>query len=241
MRPLAFFLPSTLLRVAFGALVLSTSLARAVAPGEGRITFSPGWKMEPQDTFVTYAKTSGHTLLGNSPGGPAGFLSFAYACTEAIDVEISAFAAAEQFRLLNLPTLNAITYGAIIGARGSLSFFEDKVRPSLFIGTGIGLGLTSGGGQSALNEKLNSAWVVGIGLAIALDANWDFNLDYRLMIGVRDEVTGVGSLNGGGSWFTIGFSYLFAPDVSHAPRSSVPNMEDVGGMHTPDLPMGHDL
>jgi hypothetical protein len=69
-----------------------------------------------------------------------------------------------------------------------------------------------------------------VGISFSLATNWDLTLDYRLLLAVRGSVPGIGSINGGGSWVTIGITYLFPPDLGHAPRPTVPSLEG-SGMH----------
>jgi hypothetical protein len=213
------------------ALLLTVSqAAQALPAGTGRITFAPGWRLTPNDTFAKSAELAGTPLGHSLPGGPVGIASFAYAATEELEVELSMYGGAEFLKLEGLPTLTSVTYGALAGLRLGYSFWEDRVRPSLLFATGIALVMTTGGGMEGLTEKLSQIYVPGVGVSFSLGTNWDLTLDYRLLLAVRGSVPGIGSINGGGSWFTIGISYLFPPDFGHPPRPSVPSLEG-SGMH----------
>ena len=210
----------------FGVVAcLAASPAWATPSGEGRLTLEPTWRLTPNDTFEASAAKAGHPFLMSSPGGPGLFATGAYAITSELEVEVSLMVGAEQLHLADLPVLTSYTYGAIAGLRVGISFFDERVRPTLFAGTGVGLVLGTGGGMTGLNEKLTNPWVFGAGLAINLAPSWDLNFDYRLFIGSRGSVTDIGSFNGGGSWFSVGVSYLFAPEASYSSKPDLPELE----------------
>lgn len=209
-----------------------TAMSVGATPGgTGRITISPTWRLVPNTLFEGSAAASGFPFAKRSPGGPGLFATGAYAITAELEVEISLFAGAEQLHLSGLPVLTSVSYGGIAGARLGISFWEDRLRPSIFAGTGVGLVLTTGAGMETNPEKLTQPWVFGVGFAVNLAPSWDLNFDYRLFIGSRGAVTDIGSLNGGGSWFSIGVSYLFAPEAGYTSKPSVPEYEGTG-MHS---------
>jgi hypothetical protein len=218
-------------RIVVCACLATAGSAFATPGGTGRITIQPSWRLTGNDVFANSASNSGHSLIKTSPGGPGLFATGAYAITSELEVEISLFGGAEQLYLNGLPTLTSITYGGLVGLRVGISFWEDRIRPTVFAGTGVGLVLAMGAGMPGMVEKLTQPWAFGLGLAINIAPTWDLNFDYRLLIGSRGFVTDVGSFNGGGSWFSIGVSYLFAPEPGYTSKPNLPEYEGTG-MHS---------
>jgi hypothetical protein len=219
------------------ALALFARVALATVAGEGRLTVEPSFWIVSNDTFFASAVREGHPVVSSWPGGPGGFLTGAYAIIPELEIEISVFGGGQRLMLDQLSPLTLVSYGAIAGVRGGLSFWEDRLRPTVMVGTGAVLVFTSGADQPKSSEKLNNGWIVGLGLSIALAPYWDLTLDYRFMFASRGPVTGIGSINGGGSWFSIGFSLLFDPQTSNQSlRPTVPELD--GGMGAPRLGVG---
>lgn len=200
-------------------LLAAPALANGVE-GQGRVSFSGGWRLTPNGYFEDHAAAGGHPLVSDSHGGPQGVASFGYGATESIEVNIELLAGTESLTLQGLPSIQTVTYGGLLSGR--LYLFQDfALHPWLQLATGPLLVYTTGARVSEPNEQLRQAVAAGAGLSVPLSGPWSFVAEYRYLF-VRGNVSGVDGahgINGGGSWFGVGFNYSFG--ISQEPGMSL--------------------
>lgn len=218
--------PSLLHLLSCHALVASALLCAAPAfasgvEGQGRVSVSGGWRLTPNGYFADHAAAGGHPLVSDSKGGPQGIASFGYGATENLEVNIELLAGTESLTLQGLPSVRTVTYGGLVSGRLYLAP-DSPLRPWVQLATGPVLVYTTGAGVADPNEQLKQAFAAGLGLSLALSGPWSVVAEYRYLF-VRGNVSGVDGahgINGGGSWFGLGFGYSFgvAPEPSSALR-----------------------
>lgn len=146
-----------------------------------------------------------------SPGGPQLSGAFSYPVTRNLDVRIDLFAGGELLRLAGQPPLQSVTYGGQLGGRLSWPDpFGLGISPQLAVLLGPTLVYVSGGGLEQPSESLNTGLAAAAGLSWRLSALWCVELEYKHLL-VRGAVPGIGSLNGGGNWFSVGVGRFFPP------------------------------
>ena len=202
--------------------------------GVGRVTLQGGWRLSGNNTFFDsfyalpgYACSEG--CLRDSPGGPFATGTFAYSVSDFIEVGIDLFYTQQQLRLTNAPTLNNITYGALLGLRfqGLVEILTPQgIVPFLGLQTGpsLAFSLAEGVGRK---ESIIQPWVGTVGATVRLSAHWGLTAEYRLAFArghspYRDRTPPSGvdpnayknlaSYNAGGNWFALGVTYMLAPD-----------------------------
>jgi hypothetical protein len=196
--------------IVLGALLAAAPAFASGVEGQGRLSFSLGWRLTPNGYFTDHAAAGGHPLESDSHGGPQGVASFGYGATANLEVNIELLAGTETLTLKDLPELRTVTYGGLVDAR--FHFAPDaSVRPWLQVGTGPLLVYTTGAGQSEPSEQLIQGFAVGAGISVPVSGAWSFVAEYRLLLarGTVHGVPGAIGINGGGSWFGIGFDYNF--------------------------------
>lgn len=195
--------------------------------GVGRLTIQGGWRLTPNghfyDSFYALPDYQGVARAPASPGGPFLAGSFAYAVTDFIELGIDLFATGERLRLTGAPTLTNVTYGALVGLRFQtlLDFLTPQgVVP--FAGFAIGPTLVNSQAEGVgQRELVTQAYVGSVGATFRFSASWGLTAEYRLALARgqsaltnRTEFAHLSSFNGGGSWFTLGVTYLWPPDPS---------------------------
>jgi len=207
-------LASSLALVASPALAQSTSL-----DGVSRITVEAGWRRTTNRTFLDgyYARPEhqGRQRAASSPGGPLLALTFAYAVNEYVELGVDLFGAGERLSLSGSPRLTTVTYGALVGLR--LQTLLEGVGPHglipwLGLLSGPTLVLSTFEGEPG-TEGVKQAWGASAGASLRLSPRWAATLELRQVL-VRGPVTGLGSVNGGGSWLGLGATYSFDAEPS---------------------------
>lgn len=193
--------------VLFGALCVAGS-ASAQQEGAGRISIMPGWRLTPNDYFAQHAAAAGFPLKHPSPGGPAVVASFGYGALAHLEIAIDLFFTEEQLALQNASKpLTNISYGGLAGLRTQPELGAG-FSLSLAAETGFVLVNVSGGGQEA-TERVANGWAGELGVHYALSDLFTLGLEYRYLL-ARGWVGNVGSINGGGSWLGLAFSFKTA-------------------------------
>jgi len=223
------------------ALLLVAASASAqeeeLAPlnGVGRISVQGGWRLSSNATFYDsfYALPSyqGVERAPNSPGGPFVAGSFAYSVTDLIELGIDLFATGEQLKLTGAPTLNNVTYGALVGVRfqGLLDVLTPEgVVPFVGIQTGPTLALSQAEGVG-VREIFTQTWAGSVGATFRLSHRWGITAEYRLAFvrgqsafNTRKEFEQLASYNAGGNWFAVGVTYLLPADPSRPIGGGMP-------------------
>lgn len=197
------------------ASLLFPSVALAQLAGVGRITIEPGWRLTPNDHFAEAASAAGAALTRTSPGGPTLAGSFAYSATGWLEIGIDLFAGAEQLRLQGQPALTSITYGGALGVRLQAPLeqflFAERFVPFAGLLSGPTLIDVVGGNLQGTNEKVTASYILSAGFTFQVDQHWGITAEYRLLL-ARGMVDGIGSINGGGSWFSLGITFLIPSD-----------------------------
>jgi len=192
---------------AIALAVLVCASAASATEGEGRVTVEAGWRFTPNDFFYGSAEKAGFPRERGSIGGPQVAGSFGYFAKDAIEVSIDLLAGAEQLHLVDRPAFTSITYGALVGARFHLTLFEPV---TLYFGVQGGPTLVNlSGGNIEVTEELVSAFQGSVGVGVRLTPEFGVSLEYRYLL-ARGYVPGIGGVNGGGSWFGIGFTWYVA-------------------------------
>jgi hypothetical protein len=219
-------------------LVLLFSAAGASAQPAGpsaldqttRITLHGGWRLTSNDTFYdSYYKLPGNEGLQRapaSPGGPYVGATFGYSATELVEVGIDLFATGENLLLTGTPPITTVTYGALVGLRfqalldvltanGVVPFIGLQSGPVLAFSTVEGVGV---------RETFTQGWAGTVGVNVRLNHQWGLAADYRLVFARganpfsgRPGLTDVSSYNAGGSWFSVGVTFLFPPTTLKPP------------------------
>lgn len=187
--------------------------------GVGRISLSAGWRHTPNDLFRRRLTEAGFTPGAPSRGGPALVGEFGYSVNPVIEIAIDLLAGGEQLALEGADTLTSVSYGGLFALRfqtalGGVGPIAQLI-PSIGFATG-GL-LVNVDGPIEPSEAFAQAFVLSGGLTARLSASWGVGLTYRFLL-ARGAVTGIGSINAGGSWATIGVTYFFPPDPSAGQR-----------------------
>ncbi len=203
--------------------------------GVGRISIQGGWRLSSNDTFYDsfYALPDfqGAERAPISPGGPFLAGSFAYSVTDLIELGIDLFATGEQLKLTGAPTLNNVTYGALVGVRfqGLLDVLTPEgVVPFVGIQTGPTLALSQAEGVG-VREIFTQTWAGSVGATFRLSHRWGLTAEYRLAFvrgqsafNTRKEFEQLASYNAGGNWFALGVTYLLPADPSRPIGGGMP-------------------
>ncbi len=208
------------MRAAALLLVLSGTAAahdETSFEGYGRAALGGGWRLTPNDFFRARAAEAGHPVEGSSPGGPQVSGAFCYAATDAIEACIDLFAGHERLRLERLGEVASWTYGGMFGAR----FFwadvpADRFVPYLGAHTGPTLVFTQTDAPGAL-ERVAIGYAFTAGMSYRASPKVGVWAEYKLLL-ARGEVAHVASINGGGSWLTVGVVFYFPPSPSPIDR-----------------------
>jgi hypothetical protein len=202
--------------------------------GVGRITVQGGWRLSGNDAFYdSFYALPGYTCsegcARESPGGPFLAGTFGYSVSEFIEVGIDLFATQQQLRLTNAPTLNNITYGALVGLRFQTLFdvlTPQGVLPFIGLQTGPALAYSVAEGVGR-KELILQPWVGSVGATLRFSTHWALTAEYRLAFArgqspYNDRPPPAGAdanayknlafYNAGGNWFSLGVTYLLAPD-----------------------------
>ena len=197
------FIRSAVLGVVLG--LLSPGAAFAAEEGMGRVTVLGGWRLTPNNHFEASAVAAGTPLVSRSPGGPALIAGFGYSATALIEVAIDAIVGAERLHLTGSAPFTSLTYGALLNLRLQPQFTAD-FGMSVGVGTGPVLVDILNSHFKVASERLTEGWEGEIGLFYRLSPRYSLTLEYRLLL-ARGTVNGVGSVNAGGSWLGLGFTF----------------------------------
>ncbi|KFE66166.1 hypothetical protein [Hyalangium minutum] len=183
--------------------------------GTSRFSLMTGWRYAPNgrffDMYYLDPDNRGLKRSRGAMGGPLLTGSFAYSPINWFEVGLDLFATYERMALTGKPGLNAVTYGALFGLRFQHKFDigSHGLVPSAGFLIGPMLVASYFDGGKALENFTQSIGVTA-GATWYLSEAWGLRFEYRLLTG-RGDVEDVGSYEGAGSWFSVGFNYQFPP------------------------------
>jgi hypothetical protein len=193
----------------------ATSAAAMPLDGAGRVSVMAGWRSTPNTHFLSSATAAGFTPVGRSPGGPVMSATFGYAATPYLEVGIDLFGTTEALRFSGLPDLRSVSYGALLGLRLQTAIpLPGELDLVPFIGPLVGPSLVyvTGGPLPTAAERFVTGFGGSGGLTVRFTDSLAASLEAKLML-IRGRVPPIGSINGGGVWATVGFTYYFPPVV----------------------------
>lgn len=190
------------------ALLLTTTALAASVDGQGRVSVGGGWRLAtPNGSFFTKAEAAGVPLTGPSIGGPQGAASFGYGAHDFFEVAIDLFIGADAFRLADHDFVS-VTYGALLGGRLTKADFP-FVGLTPWLGVQLGPSLAFVTSKTRPNpERLTTGYSVDLGALYRLTERFGVHLGVRYLFCFA-EVDGIGAVNAGGLFFTLGVSILF--------------------------------
>lgn len=198
-----------------GALLFASTAAASTYAGTGRITLSGGWRYTPNDAFNTAALQDGLVAQG-SPGGPLLTGTFAYAATDYAEISIDVFGSGERLNFSGVRPFTSVTYGAWIGGRLQLVMAQvgpvERLIPFIGAQGGPTLVFATGGPQSTREEHLTQGFAGSLGVT-ALFGTLGVTLEARYVYALGTAAP-VGTLNGGGLWAGLGFTWTIPPSLS---------------------------
>lgn len=194
--------------------------------GVGRFSLQAGWRLTPNKTFYNsyYSARPDLTRSPGSPGGPLAVGSFAYGISDTLELGVDLFGGGERLQLTNQPELTTATYGALVGLRYHvLDFGLRGLVPFIGVLTGPTLAYSQFKGAPG-QEDLKTAYGATVGATLRMNARWGLTAEYRFL-NVRGPVGGLagqsfGSFNGGGSWFSLGLTYVWPAEQNSHPLGS---------------------
>jgi len=186
-----------------------------------RFTLQAGWRYAPNTKFFDdyYARRENRTLTraDGTFGGPLVAGTFAYCPLEWVEVGMDAFFTYERMAIAAKPEFNAITFGLMFGLRAQHRLVLSNKELIPFVGVLSGPTFAASyfaGGRSV--ENFNQAVGLTAGATLRLTAKWGVNFDYRLTF-ANGEAEQLGTYNAGGSWFSVGLTYIFPKKVRDRP------------------------
>lgn len=196
-------------------LLLALASAPALADGidgEGRLSVQLGYRWSPDDHFAQAAAAAGNPIVRRSWGGLQGSAGFGYGALEWVEAAIDLFGGWESFELDGYAPFHSVSYGAVIGARfvardlffkGFQPWFGVQVGPTIINITTASFGI---------RETVVAGLAVSGGVIFRIGERFGVTLEARYLM-ARGMVPGIGGLNAGGGWFSIGFATFFAPSM----------------------------
>jgi hypothetical protein len=180
--------------------------------GTSRISVMGGWRYAPNfkfyDRYYSRADARGMERARSALGGPSLTGTFAYSVAEPFELGIDLFTTYERIELTDQPGLNAVTYGALIGLRFQkrLQVGREGLIPfgGLLIGPLIAAAFFDGGRSV---ERNSTALGLSVGATWRLTPQWGVCFEFRQIIAGGD-VEDFGSYNAGGSWLSVGMTYV---------------------------------
>lgn len=167
-----------------------------------------GWRITVNDTFAKGAALLDHPVERPSSGGPQGTAIFGYGVTPNVEVTIDLMLAYEQFKLVDLEAINAVTYGALVGIRlHKIDFGFRGFDPSIGIAVGPTFGLVTSNSLET-TETFSNAYAATVGFGYRINPRWGLQLEYRFML-ARAAVADLPSISIGGNWFSLGLTFFF--------------------------------
>lgn len=178
--------------------------------GWGRISLLGGWRWVPNWYFAERAASAQAPFVRPSPGGPVAAASFGYGAMEWVELSVDLFYGSESFELQGHQPFSSVTYGATIGPRlTARSLFFRAVAPHASVQAGPGLSTVTSSSIPA-SERLLGLLSANGGFTVHVAERWGVTFDVRWVM-ARFPVEGVGSINVGGVWFSVGVSFFFPP------------------------------
>lgn len=186
-----------------------------------RFSLQAGWRYAPNtrffDKYYARSENRGLTRADGTFGGPLVAGTFAYSPLEWVEVGMDAFFTYERMAVAAKPELNAITFGVMFGVRAQHRLVIRQKELIPFVGVLSGPTFAASyfaGGRSV--ESFGQAAGLTAGATLRLTPMWGVNFDYRLTF-ANGEAEQLGSYNAGGSWFSVGLTYIFPKKVRERP------------------------
>jgi hypothetical protein len=176
----------------------------------GRVTVFGGVTLLPNDHLAAQARTAGYSPgWGQGTMGPSVQASFGYRATPMWEVAIDLLGAYHTLPFDGADPLTMFDYGAHAALLFSprLSLLGIRLTPYLGATIGPTLIFVRGGPLNAAKETLATGYSGVGGIHIGLGDLTALSLGARIML-ARGEVPSVGSINGGGLWVGVGFTWL---------------------------------
>ncbi|WP_224241900.1 hypothetical protein [Hyalangium gracile] len=180
--------------------------------GTSRISIMGGWRYAPNltfyDNYYLDRDNRGLERSRGSIGGPLVTGTFGYSVNDFIEVGIDLFATYERMVLTNKPGLNTATYGALVGLRFQkrLELGRQVVIPSAGVLVGPLIAAAYFDGGRAV-ERGGQALGFSAGATMRLSQTWGLSFEFRQLFAGGDAED-VGSYNAGGSWLSVGMTYV---------------------------------
>jgi opacity protein-like surface antigen len=211
-----------MLRAVIVALVLlgavpAAAQARSIA-GRGRISLMPSLSYVPDGPFTSNSEYAlGTERLPDTPLGYGGWASFGYGPTEGVEVSIDLMASTQTIRFEGREDMHRLTYGG--GAGGRFIWQADvgsfQLQPRVALGVMATLVYVSGL-KLPSSESFLTMYFAGIGTDFVVSESVGLSLEYRYLLGrgrAQPEIGG--SINGGGHFLMLGFSYYLLGEPPH--------------------------
>ena len=188
--------------------------------GTSRVSVMGGWRYAPNfkfyDTYYFQVENRSLARSRGSIGGPLLTATFAYSITEFMELGIDLFTTYERMKLTNKPGLNTVTYGAVVGLR-----FQKRLElgPQ---GTIASVGVLAGpsysgayfdGGRAV--ETSGTGLGLAAGATVRLSPRWGVCFELRQLV-VGGEVEDIGKYNAGGTWLSVGMTYVLPWEPDHS-------------------------
>ena len=193
-------------------LASSPALALGSIEGEGRVSIQGGYRWSPDDHFEQAAAAAGNPIVRKSWGGLQGSAGFGYGALEWLEAAIDLFGGWESFDLDGYARFHSVSYGAMLGARFvARDLFFQGFQP--WIGVQVGPTIINISTASfGIPETVVAGLAVSGGVMFRFGDRFALTLEARYLM-ARGMVPGIGGLNGGGGWFSVGFAMFFAPSM----------------------------
>ncbi len=179
-----------------------------------RFSLQAGWKYTPNTTFFNnyYARSEnrGLTRVNGTSGGPLVAGTFAYSPLDWLEVGFDLFFTYERMTLAELPPLNTLSFGLLLGVRAQQWFKVGNKELIPFVGALAGPMFAASyfpGSRSV--ENYADALGLTAGATLRIAPKWGLCFEYRLMLG-KGQAERFGVYEAGGNWFTVGVTYILA-------------------------------
>lgn len=203
-----------LLLIAFLAAASSFAQSRQL-PGRGRITVMPGYSLVPDGPFVTNAQNAlGTKLQSKTPGAPSLWGSFGYGANDALEVAIDLLGSLQTLQFEGREAIQRLTYGAGVAPRlyTQLKLGSMELQPYLTLGV-AGAVISATGGGLTRSESFVTGYSAGVGATLVPGESFGIGIDYRFLYARgRAPVEVGGTINGGGHFLLLSFSWFIAGD-----------------------------
>ena len=196
------------------SVLLVAGIAHAQPVEDGtRISLFAGARYVPHAHFDALAKSSGAPVLSDSPIGPEGLASFAYAPSPQLEISLEIGYAYDHYKLAtgdlvmqNIPAVATLRWFPLAG----------RITPVLGAGGGYMLGLVSGAPSGEKDSHAQELHVL-VGVNYELSPTLWLNLEDRIQLASGDIVP-IGQIQTGGNALMLGISFILEPEHDIAPH-----------------------